>query len=134
MSGKNSDAKWQLKQLSSQFLVKDLGKTIDFYTEQLGFTIAFRYEDFYCSLVKNNWSINFKLTEQPLNISFLHNHNDEDDIDVHLVFSIDNIEDVWQEIKSRTVTIIQSLRKMPYGHEFYISDPDGYRIVFIEAK
>jgi len=28
--------------------------------------------------------------------------------------------------------VIQSLREMPYGREFYVADPDGYIIAFYE--
>jgi predicted enzyme related to lactoylglutathione lyase len=35
-------------------------------------------------------------------------------------------------MKRGPVQIVQPLREMPYGTEFYISDPDGYIISFIE--
>jgi catechol 2,3-dioxygenase-like lactoylglutathione lyase family enzyme len=35
-----------IKRMSPQFLVADINRSIDFYTKQLGFEVAFRYEDF----------------------------------------------------------------------------------------
>jgi hypothetical protein len=32
------------------------------------------------------------------------------------------------------VIIVQPLRAMPYGKEFYIADPDGYILSFLEVN
>ncbi|WP_153800623.1 VOC family protein [Foetidibacter luteolus] len=53
--------------------------------------------------------------------------------DLDIVFSVDGIEDMYDEISGRSAgIIIQPLRHMPYGKEFYVTDPDAYIIAFPE--
>lgn len=41
------------------------------------------------------------------------------------------MESVPKEISGRSVEIIQPLRTMPYGKEFYVADTDGHVIAFL---
>jgi catechol 2,3-dioxygenase-like lactoylglutathione lyase family enzyme len=116
-----------IKSMSPLLLVADLDQTISFYTQYLGFAIDFRYEDFYAGIIKDSITIHLKLgytskEEQEKRI-------DKEDLD--LVFSVGEIQQFYDTIKSMPVTIIQPLREMPYGREFYITDPDGYLIGFV---
>ena len=52
--------------------------------------------------------------------------------DLDLTFSVDSIESLYDEFLTKSIEIIQPLRDMPYGREFYIADPDGNRIAFME--
>ena len=113
--------------MSPQFLVADIDRSIDFYTKQLGFSIDFRYEDFYAGIVKDGCSIHLKLGEP--SIEKRKNKRDNEDLDI--VFSVDAIEDLYQDLSSKSIEIVQPLRDMPYGREFYVADPDGYIISFI---
>ena len=59
----------------------------------------------------------------------------KDDQHNDIVFAVEGIEDLYVEISSqRSAEIIQPLREMPYGKEFYIADPDGYVLSFVEPK
>jgi len=49
-----------------------------------------------------------------------------------ITFSVEGIEDLYEDVLNKSVEVIQSLRNMPYGREFYIADPDGYIISFLE--
>lgn len=51
--------------------------------------------------------------------------------DLDLTFSVDSIESLYDEFLTKSIEIIQPLRDMPYGREFYIADPDGNRIAFM---
>jgi catechol 2,3-dioxygenase-like lactoylglutathione lyase family enzyme len=44
-----------------QFLVTDIKRSLQFYTEKLGFDIDFQYEDFYAGIVKDGCSIHLKV-------------------------------------------------------------------------
>lgn len=118
----NTAAHYTLKQLSPQLLMADLERSIHFYTRQLGFEVDFRYEDFYCGIIKDGYSIHLK-TGDPAR------RQKSDDLDV--IFSVDNIEDLYNQLTVNEVNIVQPLREMPYGKEFYIADPDGHIIAFI---
>ena len=50
-----------IKGMSPQFLVTDINRAIEFYTNKLGFEVNFRYGDFYSGIIKDGYSIHLKL-------------------------------------------------------------------------
>ena len=116
--------------MSPQFLVADIDRSIEFYKERLGFDIDFRYENFYAGIIKDGYSIHLK-SGKP-SIEERKNKRSNEDLDI--VFSVDGIEHLYEELSNRTIEFVQPLRDMPYGKEFYITDPDGYIIAFIEER
>jgi catechol 2,3-dioxygenase-like lactoylglutathione lyase family enzyme len=114
--------------MSPLFMVADLEQSLDFYTNQLGFEIDFRYEDFYAGLVRDRYKLHLK-SGRPI-IEESSNKLENEHLD--LLFSVEDIHGLFDAMKSRPVTIIQPLREMPYGREFYIADPDGYVLGFLE--
>ncbi len=114
--------------MSPQLIVADIKRSIKFYTKKLGFSLDFNYEDFYAGVSKDGYAIHLK-SGIP-SIEERRNRRDSEHLD--LVFSVDNIEALYKEISGNTIEIIQTLRTMPYGREFYITDPDGYVIGFLE--
>ncbi|SEJ57531.1 Uncharacterized conserved protein PhnB, glyoxalase superfamily [Dyadobacter sp. SG02] len=117
----------KINQISPLLLVRDLEEAIAFYQEQLGFAIAFRYEDFYAGIEKNGHSIHLKTDYNAPKEKQIRNDNYELD----LLFSVDNVAALFEEISKKGIEIVQPLREMPYGKEFYIADPDGHVIAFI---
>ncbi len=115
--------------MSPLFLVSNLDNATNFYTKILGFEISFSYDDFYCGLVKDSCSIHLKSGSPSAEERIKRRTNE----DIDITFTIDNIEAAYEYIKNTTVTIIQPLRHMPYGSEFYISDPDGYILAFLRT-
>jgi catechol 2,3-dioxygenase-like lactoylglutathione lyase family enzyme len=118
----------RIKKMSPQLLVADMDRSIQFYTTKLGFRVDFRYEEFYSSVSKDGFSIHLK-TGMP-SLEERKNKRDHEDLDI--VFSVDAIENLYEELSTRSVEFVQSLRAMPYGKEFYVADPDGYIIAYIE--
>jgi catechol 2,3-dioxygenase-like lactoylglutathione lyase family enzyme len=114
-----------LKKMSPQLPVAHIEQSIEFYTKKLGFSVDFRYEDFYAGIIKDGHSIHLKCDVLQENAK-----KNKDDLDI--TFSVDNIERLYKEILSQSIEIVQPLRNMPYGREFYIADPDGNRIAFLE--
>ncbi|HEY9002542.1 MAG TPA: VOC family protein [Mucilaginibacter sp.] len=117
-----------LKGMSPQLIVADIKRSIKFYTVKLGFSLEFNYEDFYAGVSKDGYTIHLKSGEP--SVEERKNRKDNEHLD--LVFSVDNIKALYNEISANTIEIIQPLRSVPYGKEFYISDPDGYIIGFLE--
>jgi len=113
--------------MSQQFLVADIERSIEFYTKNLGFDIDFRYEDFYAGIIKDGCSIHLK-SGKP-SIEERKNKRSNEDLDV--TFSVDGIEDLYEELSGKSIDLIRPLRDMSYGKEFYIADPDGYIIAFL---
>jgi predicted enzyme related to lactoylglutathione lyase len=118
----------KIKQITPLLVVTNLERAIQFYVEQLGFTLDFRYDDFYAGIEKDGHPVHLKMVDQPAGGGILR-RNDED---ICLLFSVDDIAGVFREISEKTINIVQPLREMPYGKEFYISDPDGNLIAFID--
>lgn len=114
-----------LKKMSPQLQVASIENSIDFYTEKLGFSLEFRFEDFYAGLVKDGHSIHIKSGSPQEN----KRKNMEDP---EITFSVDRIEQLYEEVSDKSIVIIQPLRDMPYGKEFYIADPDLNIIAFLE--
>ncbi|MDB5139443.1 MAG: ble 2 [Mucilaginibacter sp.] len=118
----------KIKKMSPLFVVADLERSLDFYTRELGFEIDFRYEDFYAGIIRDSYTVHLKLGSTA--IEERANRRENEHLD--LVFSVEDIQSLFEAIKSRPVIIVQPLREMPYGSEFYITDPDGYILGFIE--
>jgi catechol 2,3-dioxygenase-like lactoylglutathione lyase family enzyme len=116
-----------IRSMSPLLLVADLDQSMAFYAGHLGFTIDFRYEDFYAGMVNNHFTIHFKCGKPDPAEREERKKNE----DLDLVFAVSAIAELYDAMKRGPVQIIQPLREMPYGKEFYISDPD-YIISFIE--
>ena len=114
--------------MSPQFVVSDLERSIEFYTKKLGFDLDFRYEDFYSGVMKDGHSIHLKLGAP--SIEERQSGRDNEDLDV--VFSVKGIEELYEEYSLKSIEFIQPLRDMAYGKEFYVTDPDGYILGFLE--
>jgi len=120
---------YHIKQMSPQLLVNDIEHSIAFYTNTLGFIIDFRYEDFYAGISKDGCSIHLKCGKR----SAEERKNKKDNEDPDIIFSVDAIQNLYDVLLNEKVNIVQPLRLMPYGREFYIADPDGYVISFLES-
>jgi len=114
--------------MSPQLLVADINRSIDFYTKKLGFEMDFLYEDFYSGISKNGFTIHLKVGKPSVEERQSKRKNE----DLDIVFSVNGIEDLYEELLNKSVEFTQPLRKMDYGKEFYIIDPDGYIISFLE--
>ena len=113
--------------MSPQILVADIDRSVEFYTKKLGFEVEFRYKDFYAGLIKNGFSIHLKLG----NASAEERKNKRENGDLDIVFSVEGVAGFYQELVNKA-EITQPLCARPYGNEFYIADPDGYILAFLE--
>jgi len=118
----------KIKKMSPQFLVDDIESSIEFYTTKLGFDLEFRFEDFYAGILKDGFSIHLKSGKPSVEERKRKKEND----DLDIVFSVDAVENLYEEYLNKSVEIIQPLCNRPYGREFYIADPDGYILAFLE--
>lgn len=114
--------------MSPQLLVTDIEHSIEFYTKKLGFDLEFRYEDFYAGIIKDSYSIHLKSGKPSIEERKSKRENDNLDI----VFSVEDVEELYEEFVNKSVEIIQPLCDRSYGREFYIADPDGYILAFLE--
>ncbi len=114
--------------MSPQLPVAGLDRSIEFYTNNLGFKVSFRYEDFYAGNIKDGYSVHLKLASTAIEERKNSRNNEHLDITV----TIDDVDSLYKNIQNNQVEIIQPLREMPYRREFYIADPDGCIIAFMQ--
>jgi catechol 2,3-dioxygenase-like lactoylglutathione lyase family enzyme len=113
--------------MSPQLLVADMDRSIDFYTDKLGFTLEFRYEDFYAGIIKDGFSIHLKSGKA----SPEERKSKKENEDLDIVFSVARVKDLYDELVFKKIEILQQLCERPYGEEFYVVDPDGYILAFL---
>lgn len=109
-------------------MVTNLELSLDFYTQELGFKIDFRYEDFYAGIIRDIYTVHLKCGSYDNDERINKSKNEHLD----LCFAVEDIYGLFESMKSRQVNIVQPLREMPYGREFYIADPDGHILGFLE--
>jgi uncharacterized glyoxalase superfamily protein PhnB len=114
------------------FVVADISATIRWYEEQLGF-IGYPFPDHepYVFAIMNRDDIEIMLQrlvgyEKP----DLYNSRPGGIWDAY--FRIEGVKDLFESVRDEA-TIIQPLRKQPYGNwEFEVRDINGYLLVFSE--
>lgn len=110
------------------FHVADLKRSMAYY-QQLGFTVQFSYEDAYAGLVRDACHLHLRHGTPRR-----HTGNASDPGErIDACFMVRDAGRLADEMASRGVTFAVPLRSMPYGTEFYIDDPDGYTLAFVEA-
>ena len=125
-----NDNSLKIKGMSPLLLVTNLNQSIAFYTRQLGFEVAFLYEDFYAGITRDGYSIHLKLGSVDSEERAKRLENE----DLELMFSVADINSFYEDLQSKYVEFTQPLRDMPYGREFYIADPSGNLLGFVEEN
>jgi len=110
--------------------VSDLPRSISYYRDRLGFEIDFSYEGFYASVSRDGCRVHLKCAERDRRdqVAF------ETAQHLDVCFGISNAEALASHFVSSGADLSVPLRSMPYGHELYVRDPDGYILGFIQAK
>jgi catechol 2,3-dioxygenase-like lactoylglutathione lyase family enzyme len=112
-----------------QLYVSDVAAACDFYTEKLGFAVAFTYGDppFYGQVVRDGAHLNLRCVAAPVFNPAL--RDEEDLLSASIV--LDDAKPLYLEYRSAGVTFAQTLRTEPWGaRTFIVRDPDGNLILF----
>jgi catechol 2,3-dioxygenase-like lactoylglutathione lyase family enzyme len=123
-----NDAHGRLTYIAPVLRVTDLKRSLAFYRDQLGFDLDFCYEDFYASVSRDGCHIHLQCA-RPTPRDQATFERDEY-LDACIVAQ--NVEALSATFTSAGVTPAVPLRQMPYGVEFYIRDPDGYVLGFVQ--
>ena len=112
------------------FRVADLSRSLGFYQDQLGFTVEFRYEDFYAGVCRDGCRIHLKCSPPaPRDQAAF-----ERDEHIDACIDIQDAEALSATFASAGAAFAVSLRAMPYGTEFCVRDPDGYLLGFVQTS
>lgn len=68
--------------------------------------------------------------DHPVKDSYKQETNKHPDMIIH----IKKIENVYEDMKSRSIRIIEPLQEMSFGRGFHIADPDANIIAFVEEN
>jgi uncharacterized glyoxalase superfamily protein PhnB len=121
-----------LNSIEAQLFVASIKSSCDFYTEKLGFTIAFLYGDppHYGQVVRDNARLNLRLVSEPVFAGDVRKRE-------HLlsasitVATANEIKQLFLSYQAAGVPFHQALKQEPWGAEtFIVSDPDENLILF----
>jgi catechol 2,3-dioxygenase-like lactoylglutathione lyase family enzyme len=108
------------------FRVTDLGRSLAFYRDKLGFDVEWSYEGFYACVLRDGCRIHLNCAAPtPRDQAGFER---AEHLDACVV--VKDAGELAAELRGLEFTV--PLRAMPYGREFYVRDPDGYILGFVE--
>ena len=110
------------------FRVADLAKSIAFYRDRLGFEVEFNYENFYASVWRDGCRLHLQCAPATPRDQAAFEREERIDICV----GVTDAATLSSGFAGKGVEFSTPLRKMPYGTEFYVRDPDGYILGFVQ--
>ena len=121
-----------LTSTEAHLFVTDVKASCDFYTEKLGFTVAFVYGDppFFGQVTRDHARLNLRLVGEPVFAGDIRER--EGLLTASLtVAAADEIEQLFVTYQAAGVRFSQTLKKEPWGATtFVVCDPDGNLILF----
>jgi catechol 2,3-dioxygenase-like lactoylglutathione lyase family enzyme len=119
-----------LLHIAPVFRVADIPRSLSFYRDRLGFTVEFVHENFYAGVCRDGCHIHLKCSPPTPRDQTAFER--EEHIDAYV--GVHNPEGLSECFASAGVAFVVPLRHMPYGTEFYVRDPDGYVLGFVESR
>lgn len=113
-----------------QLRTTDMASSIRFYTEKLGFSVEFNYQDFYTGIRAGNQVVHLKLVdEKDPSIAYI-----EEEGHFHLYLNAVGVADFARELKAKGVLLVKDVHETPWctreivihddqGHTLYLGEP-----------
>jgi uncharacterized glyoxalase superfamily protein PhnB len=121
-----------LSSTEAQLYVSDIKASCNFYTDKLGFAVAFVYGDppFYGQVTRDHARLNLRLVCGPVFLGDIRER--EHLLSASLtVETADEIKQLFLSYQAAGVRFSQTLKKEPWGAKtFTVIDPDGNLILF----
>ena len=121
-----------LSSTEAQLFVADLKASCDFYTEKLGFTVAFVYGDppFYGQVLRDHARLNLRVVGEPVFAGDIREREQLLSASI-TVGTAGEIERLFSSYESAGVRFAQILKREPWGaRTFVVVDLDGNLILF----
>jgi len=124
---------------SKRIFVNDMDKSLDFYN-RIGFVRRYLVLDFAHYLSLGNINLELWHNQNNITVPKMHDDNGRDYVDPILFINIkdkSSLQIVHDEIKSNGIKVDAKEidnDSSPYGENFTVDDPDGYRTVFRTLK
>jgi catechol 2,3-dioxygenase-like lactoylglutathione lyase family enzyme len=117
-----------LRYIAPVLRVADLGRSLAYYRDRLGFDLEFNYEGFYASVIRDGCRVHLNCSAPPARDQKAFEAAEHLDA----CFGVEDAETLAKAFASSGADFSVKLRSMPYGTEFYVRDPDGYILGFIQ--
>src|SRR5262245_26124456 len=110
-----------------QLRTTDIDSSIRFYTEKLGFSIDFNYEDLYVGIRASSQLVHLKLVdEQDPSILYV-----DEGGHIHLYVETNGVAALAAQLKASGVPLVKDVHETPWGtREIVIHDDQGAHLVF----
>jgi uncharacterized glyoxalase superfamily protein PhnB len=121
-----------LNSIEPQLFVADIKTSCDFYTNKLGFAIAFTYGDppHYGQVFRDNARINLRLVHEPVFAGDIRKQEGLLSASI-TVATANEIKQLFLTYQSAGVSFHQPFKKEPWGATtFIVSDPDENLVLF----
>jgi catechol 2,3-dioxygenase-like lactoylglutathione lyase family enzyme len=121
-----------LNSIEAQLFVANIKRSRDFYTNKLGFAVAFVYGDppFYGQVVRDNARLNLRLVCEPVFVADVRKRENLLSASI-TVATANEIKQLFLSYQAAGVSFQQALKKEPWGaRTFVVSDPDENLILF----
>lgn len=115
----------QVLNIVPQLRTTDLAQSIRFYTEKLGFTLEFTYDDFYAGVRAGGQVVHLKLVdESDPSIEFVHLGEH-----FHLYVEVDDVSAAAEHMLAAGVHIERKVHETPWRtRELVVKDDQGHTI------
>lgn len=119
----------KIKALAPQLRTTDMVSSIRFYTEKLGFTVEFNYEDFYVGIRAGTQVFHLKLVdEQDPSIPYVDKGGH-----LHLYFETEGVADLAESLKAGGVLLVKDVHETAWQtREIVLQDDQGHTLYFGE--
>jgi catechol 2,3-dioxygenase-like lactoylglutathione lyase family enzyme len=108
--------------------VADLQRSLAFYRDRLGFEVSFVYEGFYAEVCREGCHIHLNCgAPTPRDQAAFER---AEHLDACIV--VNDATTLARQFGDAGAPFSVALRNMPYGTEFYVRDPDGYIVGFVQ--
>ena len=113
-----------------QLRTTNLAQSIRFYTEKLGFTLEFTYDDFYAGVRAGGQLVHLKLVDvADPSIEFVHLGEH-----FHLYVDVDDVSAAAERLLAADVHIERNVHETPWRtRELVLRDDQGHTIYFGQA-
>lgn len=117
----------QIAHIIPQLRTTNLTAAIEFYTEKLGFTLAFQYEDFYAGVRSGDQIVHLKQIDSPdPSIPFVDREEH-----FHLYLETPDVTAAAEELKRKGVPLVRDVHETAWRtRECIIRDTDGHTLYF----
>ena len=121
----------KISQVIPQLRTTNLAASISFYTEQVGFTLDFQYEDFYAGIRAGAQRVHLKLVDsKDPSIDFVDTGEH-----FHLYLETDDAAAAAERLGARGVRLVKALHDTPWGtREFAVKDDQGHTVYVGERR